>query len=304
MAQSGLFYKYIWLVDLIYRNDGITRAEINDKWYHSSYNVNKEREIPERNFHRYKQAVKELFDIEIVCNRSAGMTYHIKDNGNIYGENAREWLLNTFAINNLINESQDIKHRILFEKIPSGQRFLSPIIEAMQVNRVIKITYQSFRKESPREIEVEPYCVKVYKQRWYMLARRTEDGNLRTYGLDRIIAVEKLSMYFTLPNDFDAEQYFRESVGIIVTDNIKPQHVVILARNGQQNYIRSLPLHHSQEEVLTRDDASQFTYYVAPNYDLVQELLRYGDDVEVLYPKWFREEFKKVARNMLKMYNK
>lgn len=115
MAASELFNRYIWLVDLIYRTDGITRDEINRYWSRSRYNTDNEDEIPERTFHRHKDAIKELFDIDIYCDRSDSKKYKISNRDDMEHGGVRAWLLNTFAVNNLINESHHLKHRILFE---------------------------------------------------------------------------------------------------------------------------------------------------------------------------------------------
>ena len=106
MAQSELFKRYIWLVDLIYRNDGITRDEINRRWSRSALNVNKEDEIPERTFHRHKEAIKELFDIEIYCDRHRPKGYHIADRECFEKDGTKEWLFNTFSMSNLLAESR------------------------------------------------------------------------------------------------------------------------------------------------------------------------------------------------------
>lgn len=298
MAQTELFKRYIWLVDLIYRNDGITRDEINRQWSHSSLNNNKESEIPERTFHRHKEAIKELFDLEIVCNRHGDRSYHINNRNNIKEDGVKEWLLNTFAVNNIISDSQDLKGRIVLEPIPSGQQYLTPILEAMRENKVISISYQSFHMDNPAPHEIEPYCLKIYKQRWYLIGRRTDTDSMRTFSLDRIKGIDITEKIFNLPNDFNAEEYFKDSIGIIVDDKCPAQTIELLVSNGQQDYFRSLPIHKSQKETIRGDGSSHFSLFVQPNYDLIQELLRYGEDVEVLRPKWFREDFHKIARKM------
>ena len=236
MAASELFNRYIWLVDLIFSSGGITREEISSRWSRSSLNYNNEPEIPERTFHRHKDAIKELFDIDIVCDRSAGKVYKIANSDDIRKGGVRTWLINTFAVNNLINESHQIKQRILFEQIPSGQRFLTPIIEAMRDNHTLTVTYQSFHRDRPSTFEVEPYCVKVFKQRWYLLARSTYNGDIRIYGLDRILSIEQNDNTFNLPKGFDAESYFDDVIGIIIGSDDKLETIEIEVSNGQQNY--------------------------------------------------------------------
>ncbi len=284
MSQKELFNRYIWLVDLLHRKDGITRDEINRQWSHSALNNDKESEIPERTFHRHKEAIKELFDIDIVCDRHGNKTYHIANRDELKQDGIKEWFLNTVAINNIMAESQDLKDRILLESIPSGQQFLTPIIEAMRDGNVISISYQSFHMDTPKPHEVEPYCLKIYKQRWYLLGRRVEINAMRTFALDRIKSIDTVGKTFIMPESFDAKKYFEDSIGIIVDDNCKAQTVIIKAHNGQQDYLRSLSLHSTQTEIETGADEAKFSLFVQPNYDLVQELLRYGDDLSVIRP--------------------
>lgn len=169
-STSYLFNRYVWLVDTIYRSGRITFEAINEKWSRSELNDSGE-DIPLRTFHNHRKAIEQMFDINIECNKRNGYSYFIENSDDMERGDVRSWLLNTFAINNLINESHKLKSRILFEQIPSGQHFLVPIIEAMRESRTIDMTYQSFWRDEPSTFEVEPWCVKVFKQRWYLVAK-------------------------------------------------------------------------------------------------------------------------------------
>lgn len=303
MKQSELLRRYIWLVDLIYRNDSITRNGINRSWRQCHLNNDKEDEIPERTFHRHKDAIKDLFEVEIVCDRHGEKTYHIADRESLKQNGAMEWLLNTFAVNNIMSDCKDLQHRILFEPAPAGQQYLTPVIEAMREGRVLNISYQSFRMDAPAPHEVEPYCLKTYRHRWYLLGRRPDRDVMRIFALDRIKGMEQTDQTFLIPETFDAEEYFENTIGIIVEDDCPPQTITIYAANGQQNYIRSLPLHPTQREYETGADGAKFSIFAQPNCDLVQELLRYGGDVSVLSPKWLRDKFREIADKMCHNYS-
>lgn len=302
MVKSDLFRRYVWLLDLIYRNDGITRDEINRRWYSSALNDDKESEIPERTFHRHKNAIKELFGIEIICDRRGSKGYSINRRDEIESDKVTSWMINSFAVNALLSEAHDLKERILIEPTPSGQQFLTDLIDAMRNNIVVDLQYQSFHMDCAISHKIEPYCIKAYKQRWYVIGRRIDTDNMRTFALDRIKGFQRTELTFELPVDFDAEKYFADSIGIIVEDNVPPQRVTIRASGGQQDYIRSLPLHHSQTEIERCTDYSTFELYVKPSYDLTQELLRYGEDVKVLSPVWLQEEFRRIADKMNNLY--
>lgn len=161
IMAKDLFNRYIWLVDTIYRADGITFEEINEKWTRSSMSGGED--LPLKTFHNHRKAIEDIFDINIVCDKKNGYRYHIENADDMKRGGVRTWLLNTFAVNNLINESHHLKRRIMFEQIPSGQKYLTPIIEAMRDGRALEMTYKSFWRQSRYDTEVEPYFIKVFK---------------------------------------------------------------------------------------------------------------------------------------------
>lgn len=302
---ATLFNRYVWLVDTIYRAGRITFEEINERWQRSSLNETGE-ELPLKTFHNHKNAIQQMFDINIECNRKGGYLYYIEHAEDMERGGVRTWLLNTFAVNHLINESHHFKRRILFEKIPSGQRFLTQIIEAMRDNRTLEMSYQSFWNETAHTFEVAPYCVKVFRQRWYVLACSTSDDRLRIYALDRIRELRTSEHLFVLPEDFDPQAYFVDSLGVVVDGNCKPERVRVRVLGIQRQYLRTLPLHASQQETEITDNSSVFEFYLRPTFDFEQELLTHAANtdgqIEVLQPQWLREEMRQVGRNLVEAH--
>lgn len=299
--SSVLFNRYIWLIDLIYSAGYITREEIDRRWSRASLNFDHESMIPERTFHRYKDAIQEMFQIDIRYNKSRG--YYIENTEDIQRDELRQWLIGTFAVENLIGESSELRRRILLEDIPSGQRHLTPIIEAMRDGVKIRIMYQSFHSAEPSTFILAPYCVRVFRQRWYVLGTSEKGKELRLYSLDRILNTERTTTPFVLPENFDAEAFFANGYGVTV-DERKPEIVRISVDAYQANYLRSLPIHPSQEETERNNDYSVFQFFIVPTYEFIKELLSYGGTLEVLSPKWLRKEMKQEARTMNEIYNR
>jgi predicted DNA-binding transcriptional regulator YafY len=202
----------------------------------------------------------------------------------------------------LINESHKLKSRILFEQIPSGQRYLTPIIEAMRDERTLEMTYHSFWRDEPNTFEIEPYCVKVFKQRWYVVAYNPYYQALRIYSLDRIHNLRITETSFKLPKEFDSEALFEHAFGIIIGEDIEPCIVQLKVYGKQRRYFQTLPLHHSQEETEVTEEYSVFSFFLSPTFDFRQEILSHGGSVEVVSPEWFREEIAEIARSMNKLY--
>ena len=251
-----LFDKYIWLVDTIYRAEKITFEEINKRWLRSR--LSEGEDIPLRTFHNWRKAIEQIFDININCNRKAGYYYYIENTEDIEKGGLRNWLLNTFAVNNLINESHHLKNRILFEDIPSGRQFLTPIIEAMRDGLEIKLHHQSYWYDEPHTYTIQPYCVKVFKQRWYVTGYCHERNALRTFSLDRILSLTTSDIHFSLPKDFNGNNYFSDSFGIITNETEHVDTIQIKVYGIHVLDVRALPLHPAQKEIKTTDESSMF----------------------------------------------
>ncbi|MFR9592720.1 MAG: WYL domain-containing protein [Rikenellaceae bacterium] len=301
-SHAQLFNRYIWLIDLIYSRKRITFEEICERWQRSTLN-NSGDELPLRTFHNHRKAIEQMFDINIECDKRAGYLYYIENSDDMERGGVRQWLVNTFAVNNLINESHKLKSRILFEEIPSGQSYLTQIIEAMRDGITLEMTYHSFWRNHSSTFIIEPYCVKVFKQRWYVVAHSVYDDTLRIYSLDRIQELRLSEETYEFPEYFNAKEYFSESFGVITNDDYVADRVCIKVYDKQAAYLRSLPLHHSQVETQTEAKYSVFELYVKPTYDLRQELLSHGAAVEVLSPQWFRDEVAEEIKQQYQNYN-
>lgn len=300
---SHLFSRYIWLVDTIYRCKEITFDEINRKWINSSINENGEN-MPVRTFHNHRIAIEEMFDINIECNKNGGYKYYIENADDIENGEVRNWLLSTLSVNNLIKDSYHLRSRILFENIPSGRIFLVPIIEAMRDCVNINITYQSYIKNEPHTFVVQPYCLKIFKQRWYLIAYNSFYDEIRTYALDRIKNLEVTSDQFKFPNNFNSNEYFDCRFGIIVDNEKKSEKVTLKAFGSKKLYIKDLPLHNSQEIIETNTEYTLFQYYLYPTYDFIQEILSHENYIEVMEPLWLRKQIYYTLKQMCERYEK
>ena len=79
----------------------------------------------------------------------------------------------------------------------------------MEQNRVVEIEYRAYTSAAAKRRKVEPYCVKLFENRWYLIGRSAERDRIRIYGLDRMMNVKVLDERFELPADFDAEEFLR-----------------------------------------------------------------------------------------------
>lgn len=296
------FNRYVWLIDVISRYGHITKRDIDGLWSCSSLNERHEKEIPERTFHNHREAIRGIFGIEIAFDR--GLGYYIDNPEDLDGEGIRSWLLESISLSNLLRESADMRSRILFEKVPSSSKWLSVIVNAMRDSKALEMTYQSFKRTEPTTFETHPYCLKVFRQRWYMLAWAVGKEELRIFSLDRIIDIKVLDKVLELPAGFEAADFFSDYFGIIIGHNVKPSIMEIKATAEQAKYLESLPLHPSQEIIEVTPEYTVFRYRLVPTFDLKQEILSRGSTLEVLSPDWFRKEIIDELQKSLLQYGK
>ena len=292
--------KYVWLVETIYRAKRISLKELNRRWLEND--MSDGQEIPERTFHKWRIAVEELFGLTILNEGRGDYRYYIENADELSNGNLRSWLFNTLSVSTLLQANLGMKDRILLEEIPEGKEYLPVIIEAMKNNVQLIMTYQSYWRDEEHTFEVEPYCLKLFRQRWYLVARSAYYNKVLIFALDRVQQLQATEVRFTYPKDFQPDEYFDGCFGIIAGDGTKVEIVRLKASAGQANYLRSLPLHHSQEETERNDAFSIFTLRIRPTFDFIQELLRQGEGVEVLSPVWLRNEVAGMVERMWSKY--
>lgn len=301
---SKTYFRYIWLLDTLLNSNPLTIDEINMLW--EDCPASDGQPIPLRTFHEHRKGIKEMFDVEIVCDRSRGNVYYVKNPEVLDEQRLSKWLLRKYSIPQDFATFNGMKDRIMLEEIPLGIAFLDSIIEAMKQNLELQVDYQRFENEKEEHLQmfhIQPYALRAFNHRWYLLGYLKEQNGLRTIALDRILDLKVLTDSFKLPEDFDVRKYFANVVGVYVSEDLPITKVKIRAYGVQAEYLRSTPLHKSQSECRSKHgEFAEFTYRLCITPELVSQLLSMGEKVEVLEPKELREEMKKGISNMFNFY--
>ena len=281
MARD-ILSRYIWIIDTIRRYGHISRKELDECWRNSPFS-NGELSIPRRTFFNYRNAIEELFSITIECDPRTYEYYIVEpEKGDI-----TEWLLNSSATNSVLQGAKDVAGKILLEDVPSAREHLAPIMEALRRNHPVTFDYHPYTRSNPTPgVTIEPYFLRIYRQLWYVTGRNTADGKVKTYSLDRMSNLSIHSGTFTPPPGANPADFFRDSFGIMVTQ-AEAKTVKLKVEARQAKYFRALPLHTSQEEMVS-DKFSIFTYRLRITPDFVSELLSFGPSVTVLAPPELR----------------
>ncbi len=314
---ANLFARYIWLIDTLRLHRRLTFKEINSLWINSGLGYGEDNEIPIRTFNNHRKAIEDIFDVNIECDNKDGHKYYIDEPERLEGDSFRSWLIDSYAALNQIQADKKLEGRIIFEHIPSGNVWLTTFIQAMRTRHTVEITHSGFGRDNEITFEIEPYYLKIFKRRWYVIGRNpyyalrnnvSEEksdnySSYRIYGLDRISEVSITEKTFDRDKTFSIEKYFDGCCGIIIPrESEKKEHVIIRAYLNAPDYLRSLPIHSSQKELSSDSESTLFSYDVCPTFDFYQMLLAQGDQIEVIEPESVRKEMKHLVEKMFEYY--
>lgn len=297
MAGS-LINKYIWLIDLIKRRGRITREEVNRAWINSSFSRGEE--MSRRTFLNYRNGAEEMFKVTIGYDAST-YEYYIDESHSQESEaRVRDWLLDSMALNGMMRDSQDIANLIMVENVPSAREHLPVIVDSLRQGKRVEFLYQSYDRIQAHKVVLEPYFLRIFKQLWYVIGLDTKDNKIKTYALDRMSKLHITDVDYAIPEGFSGEQYFANSFGI-TTSQGEAKNITLRVKPKQAKYFRALPLHHSQTEEV-HEQYSLFHYKMYITYDLTQQLLSYGPEIEVIEPRELKVTIIEKLKSTLEQY--
>lgn len=259
------------------------------------YNFN----VSKRTFQRDIEDIRSLYSIDIQYDFSRRV-YHI-DIDEQLEQNKR--ILEAFDTFNALNISDRLSNHIHFEKRrPQGTENLYGLLHAIKNETQISFSYQKFEADEVTHRIAEPYAIKEFKNRWYVLANDLKDQKVKSFALDRLSKLEITRRKFQLPHDFNVNEHFKYCFGIISPNNEKPREVILSLDPLQGKYIKTLPLHESQE--ILKDDETELLIKLKLfiTHDFVMEILSLGENVKVIQPLSLITKIKKALEAALKLY--
>ena len=291
--KTGLQFKhYVWIVNTLRKRSRLTLSELNELWV--SDEVAEGNPLPRSSFNKYRDAILDMFGLIIDCDST--YHYYISNPGEVDEDQTKQWMLSMLTTGLTLSGSSAIKDSVILENVPAGFEFLPVILQAIRQTRTIMMGYQKFGFE-PYTKPVDPYAVKLFRQRWYLLADNGE--RMSVYSFDRMQSAALTDQRFARPKDFSPEDYFAEYFGVM-TDGTPLEHVVLRAYGKMANLLRTLPLHASQRELESGEGYTDYALDIRPSIDFVSELLSKIDGLDVLEPQSLKEKISRILNDALK----
>ena len=212
-------------------------------------------------------------------------------------------MMEAFEIFNSLNIAQDIAPFVHLEKRkPQGTENLYGLLHAIKNNFQIMFDYQKFWEEESHQRLVEPYALKEFKSRWYIIAKDNKDATVKSFALDRLTHLEISNRKFDFPKNYNIEENYRYCFGIISPNDEEPQDILLSFDPYQGKYIKTLPLHETQQVIIDNENELQLKLKLCVTHDLLIELLSFGENVKVLQPKSLAEEIRLAHQKAFKQY--
>jgi predicted DNA-binding transcriptional regulator YafY len=299
MAKRDFFIRYLLVIRKLRSTHQADFGEISDYIFQQSVLLDSPIELNIRTFQRDLNEIRSIFGIDVKCDRRT-RRYYISDD---FQEGFITRMLEAIDVFTSLTQLDSISSQVIFEKgCTRGSEFIFDLLQAIKQKRIITIVHQKYSDEESTLREVEPYALKEFKDRWYLFARDLNDGTLKTFGLDRVQGLAATSGVYASENITEPMQYFKDCFGIIRPTEGKAEEILLSMKPEQAKYIKSYPLHESQEIIEDNVHECVLRLKVFVTYDLVQEIMSMGDMVKVIAPTSLKKELLAQARNIVKLY--
>ncbi len=255
--------------------------------------------VSKRTFQRDLEDIRFIFNIDIQYDFSRGVYFIDSEDQS----EVQERIFEAFDTFNALNISDRLSKNIHFEKRnPQGTENLYGLLHAIKNKTQIVFTHQNYWENRTAERRVEPYALKEFKNRWYLLAHDLKDDTIKSFSLDRMTNLEISKRPFQTVKDFNVNEYYKYCFGIVSPNELKPVEVVLSFDPFEGKYIKSLPIHQSQQILVDNENELKISLFIIITHDFIMEILSHGDQVKVIKPSSFIKRLKNIYQSAKDQY--
>ena len=295
MAKRDFIQRYIFIINRL-KSKATTFEELQNYLFRQQQITGDKLEISQRTLQRDLNEIRSLFDIDIQYNRKEGV-YEIVES---ITEKPIARIIESYEIINALNYSNNVSHKLYLEQRKNqGTEHLHGLLYAIDNLFEVSFTHQSFWKEEPEIRTVHPIAIKESQNRWYLICYDINKKEIRNFSLDRITSLKIADIKYT-PYPFNMLQYYEHAFGVETYE--AAQKIILNFTAFQSKYIKTLPLHASQELIYEDDSNCHFSYFMHPTNDFVMEILKNGEEVMVVSPESLKQNLRERILNMVALY--
>jgi predicted DNA-binding transcriptional regulator YafY len=269
------------------------------------YLQNEDYKISVRTIQRDIEEIRNTFDVEIEYDRTKNGYFIDRDKSLDVATffSFLQMVNNAALLVESLTESKNASKYISFDNSQAmkGIEHLKPLLAAIKSHKEISFQHCKFHSEEKKHYTLKPYLLKEFQNRWYVVGKKPNIEGFRIFGIDRIENLEVKTNTFTPKRNEDAAALFDQVIGLYDIEG-RPQIVELSFTPRQGKYIKTLPLHHSQDILIDNEQEFRISLFLIPNFELCQEILKHGDAVKVISPPFLIKKIKNVLQNALEQY--
>jgi hypothetical protein len=255
--------------------------------------------ISQRTFQRDIKDIEHIHKIFIKFDHANKVYFIANEEDDKLGQR----MLEAFDMFNAFNTPERISQYIHFEsRRPQGTEHFNGLLHAISNRLVIEFTHFKFWNKVTSERAVEPLALKEFRDRWYLVAKDLKDNRIKTFGLDRLSDLNITKRKFD-PSGFSVNDHFRYCFGIIAPNTDEPSEVTLSFIPYQGQYIKSMPLHESQQILIDNEEEFRIKLTVFITEDFVMEIVSHGERVKVTEPQSLANDIRSIHEEAVERYD-
>ncbi len=305
MSKKNFILRYLLIIRKIQRGnyvsmneliDHILREAENRKFYDEKITIGVDKRTIRRDFND----IRDLFGIDIEYSHT-NRGYFIQENS--YESKFSQRLLDEFEIFQSLKLTSGISDTVDIElQKPRGIENIYGILHAIKKQLKVNFIFHQYYLQKKLHISGNPYAIKEFKNRWYVVIKEEHEDFYTTYGLDRISDFFITEQKFKKNPDFNIKKVFEHNFGIMTGYGLPPKKIVLSFERLQGQYVKYTPLHHSQKILIDTDEELRISLFLIPTFDFRMELLSYGNAVKVIEPESLKNELLEIYKKSIEQY--
>ena len=299
MSYQAKIKRYLQILQLIEKSKLATSAEMLDKIIETGI------KISDRQLKRDIESLRTEFGLDI--HYSVSKRGYFLDNEDLtfpYFLKLLEFSQNIDLLTSYLKEGSNISEYIEFEDYNTfkGLQYIREIAFFIKDGLEVRLKYKRFDAKTEKEYNFQPYLLREYLNRWYVIGLLAETDEIRTFGLDRIVSLHNSGQKFKKCKSNNIVSLFRNVIGINASENDIVEDIELVCKPFQGNLLKTLPLHNSQKVIIETPDEIVFSYKLVVNFELKQRLLMISTQSKVTKPVSLKNEIEKMLTEAQNCY--
>jgi predicted DNA-binding transcriptional regulator YafY len=184
---------------------------------------------------------------------------------------------------------------------PVREEIWKAVAEAMQRGVGLSIRYHRPGEPAGDPRVVHPYAFVLAGRDWMMLAEDRDAGQVKNFYLARIETAELSTDRYSIPKNFDADAFFRNTFGLYVGD-ARPFRLRVRFSGSASGQVREMQFHPQQKIETTPEGDAILEMPAQSIAEARRFVLAYGKDATALEPPELVEDLRTETAALARAY--